>query len=924
MNAIELLLKMKSTIRLVIFFAWFLSQLQGAAASDYEFDTINHLYHNELFPPYCAQNWSNIDESFFIESPYGLLIAGKTAFSDQQNYDLARFLLRQSILRYPDSEMADETWYWLGRSYYATDAYGDAAEAFKQCSHLTLDERFLFFGQYWAGKSHFAMGEHAKALAQFEASMRLNLASEDAMSLLFWIARTYFRLGMYQEASSMFESKMLRSVRQQIAPYFYYFSIQSFLGLGEYDKVVRDGNYFLSHFSEHFLTPEIHYDIAFAYFQQAQLDSALLHARSCLTAYPYCSDSTGDLVWRSADESAISVAEEIRFWWADDVYFLYGWIHYLQDELAVTDIYFDKFPEYFPTSPWHSPALFYRGVISYDQGNYEEALLNMSKFIRGFPRDPLTKHAFYRKAWALYHLDRIEEASETLEIIKNRYSQKNSDFYQEAIFVSGEMYYYQDKLEETLAVYQLIIDQFGQSEFYADALYGAAWCYYRDKKFDRALDYFAQFTDISPPNRLSDIACYRSGLALFKLREYEKSIESFKAFLSHTVDAPFANQAQFYIGEAYFELEKYEAAIDNYKSVLTNYPKSRSCPQALFGIGNAYFNRKQYHQAIKYLEKLESYNNAILLQEGWYLIERALHGLGVYKNSLDVLINYIRKHPESDKTQKLQKELAYYHFHNRDYGKAIKEFQAIIVKYPKSALQQESEYMVGRCYFHLKDFSAARFRLKQALNNEKHRFFHGWARYYLGRSYAIEKDEKTAFVHYETVISDYPESEAAPFALLEIAEHYIDLRRWDEALLNLNRVIDKYGNTQLICEARSKMIEVLIEHGNVEALKKQFSALSRASCPDEYMLEASVTLANYYFDNFYYEEAEKLFENIYMEYSRSEKWRCEALYKAARCAVALKKYSIARERIDRVLESDCEKLLQEKAERLKEIISSNE
>lgn len=906
------------------------------AYDDYRLTLPEFLQQEGRIPGYGDEIWTQWNQGFFAESPDALLKLAVHAFHDQENETLAELFLRQLIARYPDAEQRDQAWYLLGRCYYNQGAFLEAAAAFEKCATATERDAYLFLGQFWAGKSYFAREEHERALQQFETAMRLEqLASADATALIFWIARTYFRLGRYQEASTMFESNILSGMHQNIAPYFYYFSIQSFLGLQDYNKVIRDGTYFLKNFPENALSSEIHYSIALAHFYQQEPDSVIVHTRAALIDYPYFEiDSTGTLVGRPPDEMTTAVSEEIEHWWVDDAYFLHAWMYYRtqQDSMAIE--YLSQFNDYFSTSNWRFIALFFTGVLEYNQGNYERAVDVMTTFAERFPRSPLTNAALYRKGWALYQLGRNDDALAVFSSIKER--APSSPLLEELIFSLSELYYYEDHLEEALSNYLVVINAYPNASFYMDALYGAAWCFFREKDYQEAYDYFSLFLDLyrqkfpedgnstesNPYARINDIAEYRMGLSLFQLGRYEQAVDSFMQFLSNNINDPFADQAQFYIAEAHFELDDYDNAISSYKQVLDGYPASRTIPKALFGIGNAYFNQGKYRQAIQNFERLEAYDNQILMEEGWYLIERALYQLGVYKNPLDILRNYIRKHPESNKARKLQIELALYYFQSGEYLQAIEEYKNILMKYEDELLQSEAEYMIGLSYFKLKDYSASRTWFKRLLTRDATSNFAAQANYYLGRAYALEEDEMSAFEYYEKVIADFPQSDSAPLALYDLALHYEDLGKLDETSLMLNRLIADYPNSNVICDAKLKAIHIAIKQGQTDDLMRQLASLARTSCPDDYLLEANVTVANHFFDNFFYDDAEALFVEIYTDFSRFEEWRCEALYKAARCAIALKKYNVATTRIQQVLQSECDDSLHRRAEKLLEIITN--
>ncbi len=863
------------------------------------------------------------NEDFFVQSPDGLLTLAKAGFNQHRNYSLARLLLRQLILRYPDYEHLDEAMYYLGRIYYQAEDYENAAGAFETAARVGKDADMIYQGTFWAGKSYFSLQKDELALKQFGAAMLMDLASEEATSLLFWIARTYFRLGRYEEASSLFQSQAFSGAHHQIAPYFYYFSTQSLLGLGDYTKAVSECREFLSTFPSHPLAPEIYFSLTLAYSNLDQPDSTLAFADSCLSRSSYCyHDSLGNLQLRPADEHVLMLSEKPELWWVDDVYFLYAWQSFLSGKTERAFYFLEHFSDYFPTSSWRFLGLYYAGTMAYEKGDFEQVAHLMTQFVDKFPQNPLAAHALYRKAWALHRLDQNKQACEVFESVQKKYP--SSPLYAETLFSAAELNYYADTFDKSRENYLEIIQTFSKTSFYPDALYGAAWCYFQQKQYKDAYDYFELFKTQAVEGRQREIANFRAALALFYDGRYEKAIAAFEVFLQGNEADPFADQARFRIAEAYFELENYESAIESYQLLLKTYPDSPNAPRALAALGQTYFNQKKYRQAIQNLEQLEKYDNPLLQEEGWYLIERALFQLGVYSHPSDILRNYIKKHPNSERAPKLQKELAYYYYQNQQYHQAIEEYKNLILKYSGNPMQPEAEHMIGVCHFQLKDYDAAREWFGYVLKRRKETSFHAASRFYLGKILALEGNDRDAFKEFEAVVTDYPASKTAPLALQEIADSYSRLRKWDEAKLVIKRLIDNYPDSNNICSARLKLITIEIALGEPNELSKNLSALTRASCPEESMLEALSTMADFYFDNQNFKEAEDLFEEIYIKYSRFEEARCKALYKAARCAVFFKHYSVARDRLGLVLQGDCDYLnLIKESEKLLEIIKDN-
>ena len=205
---------------------------------------------------------------------------------------------------------------------------------------------------------------------------------------------------------------------------------------------------------------------------------------------------------------------------------------------------------------------------------------------------------------------------------------------------------------------------------------------------------------------------------------------------------------------------------------------------------------------------------------------------------------------------------------NKDYLKAITDFQTVVESYPGSAVVDHAQFMLGRAHF---------------LNEE-----------YLTSAY-----------EYERVYVDYPSSNFASEAhynkalcyYMESPKAALDQENTQLAIAEFNRFIDNYPSNPLVKEAKQKIEELTSklafkEYSNAELYKKLIKQYDKAG-------DASLLYYKY----------------VINEYPRTI-WADYARYGIGEVHFKLKEYDKAKEMFLLVANADVDAELKEKASKM--------
>jgi len=90
------------------------------------------------------------------------------ALIQAESYDKAIRSLQTLLITAPKHPLAASWWYWLGESYFATDNFPVAIEAFKKAEVLTSNRSTLELTHLMVGICHFRQGDNAREIAGFQ------------------------------------------------------------------------------------------------------------------------------------------------------------------------------------------------------------------------------------------------------------------------------------------------------------------------------------------------------------------------------------------------------------------------------------------------------------------------------------------------------------------------------------------------------------------------------------------------------------------------------------------------------------------------------------------------------------------------------------------------------------------------------------
>ena len=284
--------------------------------------------------------------------------------------------------------------------------------------------------------------------------------------------------------------------------------------------------------------------------------------------------------------------------------------------------------------PEDASTLVHISEILRRQGKYEEALTTVKKAVK---KDPDSLEAGYNEGLLLDVLGRYDESAQVYEHMVDLTSHANGAYTADeknnrAIFLErlGAVYHEQNKVDESIAAYQKMIDLGGENALRG---YQSQVDVYRDAKmFDKAIEVSRKAVEANPKDR--DLKLMLAGELVDQGKENE-GISMARAMLKNTADD---REVWIALGQIYTRIHQWKDAEDALNKATTLTTKKEDTVYLLFLKGGLAERQKHYDQAEQYFHQaldLDPNNAAVLNYLGYMLADKG--------NRLPEALKMIRK-----------------------------------------------------------------------------------------------------------------------------------------------------------------------------------------------------------------------------------------------------------------------------------------
>jgi tetratricopeptide (TPR) repeat protein len=479
---------------------------------------------------------------------------------------------------------------------------------------------------------------------------------------------------------------------------------------------------------------------------------------------------------------------------------------------------------------------FWKGEIAYRAGDIDNALAYFSNYLKN-PQvngEVNINNAKYNYAYCLMKKEEYSNALQNFQYItKTVTASSSTSIEQDAYIRTADCYFMLKNYKQALSMYETVIAAKLNSADYA--LYQKAIIAGAGNKSSEKISLLQGLSRQYPSSPLIAEANMEIANTYLADENYNESIPSLNNILRDKTATALYPQAYLKSGVAYFNLNKNEESLNSFKQLVAKYPNSPESDEAIEYIRNLFVANQKPDEFISFMKqngKPVTYNEEDSLT---YRAAQLKYDAKDFANSKQGFANYLSKFPDGKYAIEANYFSAEINITNKDYNTALPLYNAVAAKAPNKFAERSALQSARIYYFDLKDYANAEKYFAQA------------------ESLATQQENKLE-------------------AMRGLLRCQYKLQQWKEADVNAKELLQEKGTAN-----DDKMMANMIVAKNYQssndltmatASYKQVIALGKS----EFSAEAQYHVAEIFFAQNKYPEAEKAAFEVTKKYGSYELW----------------------------------------------------
>jgi tetratricopeptide (TPR) repeat protein len=500
---------------------------------------------------------------------------------------------------------------------------------------------------------------------------------------------------------------------------------------------------------------------------------------------------------------------------------------------------------------------YWLGDLMHKKGDYEQSNKYFDKYfilikgIENFEELTLPPFAHYIQGYNYYKLKNYPASIQHFQSTVNKFKEfKSVDvklknrMTDDAYIRLGDAYFYSRQLKESLNNYNTAIIRKADNSDYA--LFQKAMIMGLDKKEFEKLAILNDLISNYRSSGIRPLAIFELATTYNDLNQFEKAYDLYSAIIKeYKAETNIANKAFLKMGLLSYNKGDIETSIINYKSALSNNPNAETKKEALLALEEIYVNdKKNTEEFISYLQTFPDVKIEGLYKDSLNFVTARLQ----FENdsvdgALKSLNNYLDKYDKGYYALDARYYRAESYLRKKNYSMALKDFEFVIAQ-GFNNFYEPSLYKAAVINFnHLKNYNKALSYYKDLVSivkdeNRKYEVQLG-----IMRSAFMINDFDNVTNYGNFIINNQlttdKEKSAAHYYIGKVAESN---KKYDTALLHLNKVIKENPNSNLAAESRYLISKVYFNRKELDLSKKMISDASAKNSAYPYWVAKGLIL----------------------------------------------------------------------------------
>ncbi|MFA5177457.1 MAG: tetratricopeptide repeat protein, partial [Candidatus Omnitrophota bacterium] len=509
-------------------------------------------------------------------------------------------------------------YFYLGEANYYLDDYSQAIGAYAKALANSPDEKMQALIRLDLAWSYLKLKRYKEAEDIFWSIKQESLEKRSRDILALGKAILFMDTNRVNEAKKLYTQLLSEAGDQLILAQAYIGRADAAYNLADYKEASRAYQEALSRVDLKGLSSQIvdklNYNLSWSLLKQGDAQAAVKEFQKVadtsndpqLKVSALC--QIGDIYRESGDrKKAQNAYQAILNAYPDNAYGDYiryqlGLLYFEDSNYKEAILILSKFQGDFKGSDLRPKALYLLGSCHYNLGDYTAAGLAFKEVARAPGQDSeLIQKAEYGIADCFYQSGDQEEALKKFKALRSKYP--DSAIAPEIIWWLGRYYYQHNEPDLAARYFSSLIRDFPESDLLADAYYALGLILADSGQAQEALDYFKKALNSNKPDIKPRAAWAMAGV-FFKTGNYDSALEHYRRALEGTA-APESAGLRLKIAEILEAKGQPEEAEREYlEAVRSSGAEDSLAASALLKLGQIYEDRGDIAEALKTYNKL--------------------------------------------------------------------------------------------------------------------------------------------------------------------------------------------------------------------------------------------------------------------------------------------------------------------------------
>ncbi|WNB16879.1 tetratricopeptide repeat protein [Marivirga arenosa] len=475
---------------------------------------------------------------------------------------------------------------------------------------------------------------------------------------------------------------------------------------------------------------------------------------------------------------------------------------------------------------YQSAANYYAGYINFNQGNFDNALIDLERAADNDTYKVSTANMianiYYQKGdykaliehaeTLLPQLSRIDALNIKLLIgdayfNQNDYSKANQYFQEyrdasrskldrELLYRMGYVAYQQKDFKEAIQLFEEVgIEKDSLSQFNA---YYLGELYLKNENYRYAANAYEQAKLLDFNRGITEESHFQLAKLYLQESNVSKAVSELKSFISQYPNSNYVTEAKELLSEAYLNSNEYNQAIEFIESIQSKSLKLKQAYQKVtFLQGAEYFNQANYFRAVQLFQKSVEYpQDKTLLGETYFWMGESYSTGKKYQDAINAYQKSFNYSVENDDWfLSLNYGIAHALYNDKQFEKALGYFNAYVKNGRKLIYYQDALIRLADCYYVTKSYELALDYYQRAIGEKNANI--DYAYFQKGVINAINGKNTLANQSFDKIINDYKNSNYYDNAIFQKAQLAFESGQYQTAINGFTNLLKNLPQSPL-------------------------------------------------------------------------------------------------------------------------------